>query len=186
MEIEIKDFEIKDEWDIQKACLILQLDRIGGIILSPEKREEYERKIIKFLWENIKKQFPKIEKFLKGKKGGFNKKSRRWYNTPIISVGGDFYMKLIGGDNDNWSLESVKLEPYEFFFNSDGRYFREQVVNAINKLIIGGYNKVEDFKKLVDALNETAVKDWIRIIIKEKDVGKVFIVGGEVGGELKW
>ncbi|MEM2445732.1 MAG: hypothetical protein QW734_03655 [Candidatus Bathyarchaeia archaeon] len=180
MEIKIRDFKIEDEWDIQRAYLILQLNAIDGRILSQEKREEYEKKITKFLWENVKKQFPKIEKFLTGKKGGFNKADERYYNTPIINVGGDFYMQLIGHNTrKRWIWEEVKLEPYRFFFNSEG-YFREQVVNAINKLIIEGYNKKEDFRKLINALNETTVKEkMIGIITKGKDAGKVFMIESE-------
>ncbi|MFH8119464.1 MAG: hypothetical protein QXS37_01490 [Candidatus Aenigmatarchaeota archaeon] len=171
MKIEIKDFKIKnnDEWDIQRAYLILQLDSID-IILPQDKRKEYIRKVTEFLWGNIKKQFPKIERFLTGKKGGFNRVREMNYNTPIIYKCGDFYMELIGHNSKKIGLicEEIKLEPYRFFFDLE-EYFNEQVVNAINKLIINGYNKKEDFTKLVNALNETALT---KIVTK----GKFFIM----------
>ncbi|MEM2445731.1 MAG: hypothetical protein QW734_03650 [Candidatus Bathyarchaeia archaeon] len=180
MEIKIRDFKIEDEWDIQRAYLILQLDEIiiGGL-LSQEIKEEYKRKITEFLWENVKNHFPKIEKFLTDEKGGFNKAYEKYYNTPIINIDGIFFMQLIGSDkNGKLIWEAVKLEPYGFFFNS-GKYFIDMVIDAVNRLIIRG-SKMEDFKELIYALNETTVEDdWTRITIKEKDVRKVFMVEGE-------
>ncbi|MEM2445730.1 MAG: hypothetical protein QW734_03645 [Candidatus Bathyarchaeia archaeon] len=174
MEIEIRDFELKNGWDVQRDYLILRLDGINGKLLTKNQREKYKRKVTKFLWKNVEKYFPKIGMFLTDEKGGFNIEMVAHYNTPIICSYGDFYMKLIGSDeNGKLIWEDVKLEPIGFILGG-GKYFRDIVIDAVNRLIIRG-SKMEDFKELIDALNETR-EVGRGMMIREKDVEKAFMV----------
>ena len=173
----LADKSLKNVWDIQRAKKVLEMlglssEGVSGI--SQKEVKEWEKKITLYLWDNIKKQFPQIEKFCNEKKGGFNKIEERNFNTPITNIFGDFYLQLIGQNNKNeWIWESVSLEPYRFEFNEEG-YFKGLVVDAINKLITQGYNKKEDFKRLIKALNEYPHKEKVLTIkTKGKDLGKV-------------
>ena len=147
------NLSLKDEWDYQKAYYLLNMQGIDGKTLTYEQAKELEKKVTLFLWENVKKQFPQIEKFLTNKRGGFNKISKDDYNTPIINIHGHFYMQLISQNNKyNWVWESIDLEPYRFFFNEEG-YFKGLVRKAINNSIMKGLSKKEHYEKLITALN---------------------------------
>jgi len=176
MKIEIKNTTLKDVWDIQKAKKILEIGGISGDVkgLNKEVREKFEKEITFYLWKNMLKQFPKLKEFCIGKTGGFNEIKEKQFNTPIINIYGDFYIQLIVLNNkNNWVWESVNLEPFRFEFNEEG-YFKDLIVEAINKAIISENATKETFKNLINALNETKTKEsFITIQTKGKDLGKV-------------
>ena len=75
MEIEIKDTKLNDKWDFQRAKLTLEMlgissNGVNGI--SQKQKEVLEKEVSLFLWKEVKKQFPKIETFCHGKRGGLN------------------------------------------------------------------------------------------------------------------
>lgn len=149
--IEIKNIDLKDEWDYQRAKLLLEYQGLSGQGLTNEQRDILEKEVSLFIWKEIKKQFPQIEKFCTEKAGQFNLIEKRNFETPIICIHGHFYMQLIAENNkDAWCWESVDLQPYRFYFNEHG-YFKECVKKAINLLKAQGYNKTI-FHKLSTAL----------------------------------
>lgn len=177
MEIEIKNTELKDVWDIQKAKLVLEMSGVsseGLTGLTNEIRENFKKEITLYLWKKMQEQFPKIKEFCTGKTGGFNKSEKRHFNTPIINIHGDFYLQLISLNNhNNWIWESVSLEPFRFEFNESG-YLKSLLIDAMNKAIISGGARKETFEKLILALNETETEEIFLTIQKsEKDAGKV-------------
>ncbi len=173
MNITINDIELKSVWDIQRAKLILSMcglssDGING--LNSEDRKTIEKEIILYLWKKINEQFPKIKSFCVGKTGGFNKIEEKNFNTPIINIGGSFYMQLISLNNkNNWCWETIELEPCRFEFNEEG-YFKGLVVDAMNKSILSGYGNKEKYDKLINALNETKTQESFITIDKNFNV----------------
>lgn len=175
--IKVVDKSLKDVWDYQRATYILRMcglssDGISG--LTQEEKYNFEEKITFYLWEQIKKQFPKIEDFCNSRTGGFNKCEKNHFNTPIINIHGSFYLQLITLNNiNNWCWEIIDLTPYRFEFNEEG-YFKGLVVDGINKAIIEGTATKETFKKLIEALNETSTEESVLTIqTRGKDCGKV-------------
>lgn len=177
MKIRVSSKKLKDVWDLQRAKKVLEMcglssEGVRGI--THEELKTFEEKITLYLWEQIKKQFPKIESFCNGKTGGFNKCEVKNYNTPIICIYGDFYLQLISLNNkNNWCWESVSLEPYRFEFNEDG-YFQGLILDAMNKSFMQGYANKDTYSKLLDALREVKTKEKvITIQTQGKDLGKV-------------
>ena len=174
MKVKVESIRIKNEWDYQKGKLLLEWNGLDGSAINHYQRDYLEKEITKFLWDNIKKQFPDIEKFCTERRGGFNKPESRNHNTPIISIHGSFYMQLVGQNNRNeWIWETIELEPYRFYFNEDG-YFKRLVIDAINKLITSGTNEKDDFKELVSALNKIPTKQ--KLITINKRNGNVGLI----------
>jgi len=170
MKIEVKDVKIDNEWDYQKGKLLLDMAGSSGIELKQEDFEFLKKEITLFLWRKVKEQFPGIEKFCKGRYGGFNKIEKRNFGTPIINIYGNFYLQLIAQNNrNNWIWVEVDLEPYRFFFNEEG-YLKNQIVDAANKLIMKGSAKKEIFEKLISELNEIKTQDSVILIDKKGEV----------------
>lgn len=177
MKIQIIEKELKDVWDIQRAKYVLRmlgLSSEGVEGLSHEDKTELERQVTLYLWGKIKEQFPDIEKFCKSKRGGFNKKDIRNFDTPIINIHGSFYMQLVGHNSERvgWIWETIELEPYRFEFNHEN-YFKDLVVEGVNKLIISGTNKKEDFESLINALNKQKTQDTFITIDKKTGEAKL-------------
>jgi len=165
MKVKVENLDLKDEWDYQRAKLLLELSAVGGEEnLTAEQVKTLEKEVTLFLWREIKKQFPAIEKFCTDRKGQFNKCSKEHYNTPIISIYGNFYMQLIAENNKNaWVWESVELEPYRFYFNETD-YFKKQVLQAMKNLIVNGEAKKSNFSKLIKAMDKETIKEEVIIL----------------------
>ena len=177
VKIRITSKKLKSIWDLQTAKKVLEICGLSSDVMKGITQKElkvFEEKITIYLWENIQKQFPQINKFCKGYTGGFNKIEDKNFKTPIINIYGSFYMQLITlNDRNNWVWQAIELEPYRFEFNQEG-YFKGLVVDAINKAIIEGYAKKETFKNLINALNENKTQESIITIKTQgKNLGNV-------------
>lgn len=148
-------FKFDNEWDFEKARLLLEMQGLDGKTLTVDERNRYEQMVTDFLWKRLHSEVPDIENFLNGKSGGFNKAELRHHDTPIISIHGSFYMQLISENSRrNWIWESVELTPLGFIFNNDrNNYFSHQVAKEMKEAIpdtkIGGLVRM---KKLVKSL----------------------------------
>ena len=133
MKIKIDSVKINNEWDYQKGYELLKLNGIDGKLLNNKQIDYLEEKITLYMWKEIKKYFPDIEKYCNNKTGNLNKISYINYNTNIICIHGNFYMQYIYlSNNNNWIWESIKLKPYRFIFNNEG-YLKKLFKEIENK-----------------------------------------------------
>lgn len=173
MKIKVEDIEINDEWHYAIGKCLLDMQNYGSDCITWQQRDILQEQISKWLWEQVQKQFPRIVDFVSERAGEFNFITKDNFDTPIISIGGSFYMQLIGkNDKHNWITQSIDFQPHRFFFNEEG-CFRQLVIDAINKHILENGISIEVFKPLVTALQELPVKESIITIqTRGKDIGK--------------
>ena len=149
MKIEIKDIELNNKWDYQKAKLLLRWDGLDSSSgLTVEQRENLQKEITLFLWTEIKKYFPEIEEYCTGQSRRLNKCESRHYGTPIINIHGSFYMQYITKSTAReWSWESIELDPYRFYFNEDG-YLKGLFTEIENKARKNNYTMLSLSEKI--------------------------------------
>jgi hypothetical protein len=139
MKIKLINTKFEDKWDYQRAKLLLEMDGLSGGVLNNEQRKEFKKEITLFLWGEIKKYFPEIEKFCTSKSGMINKIEEDHFNTPIVCIHGLFYMQYIRKSNrDEWSWDSINLDPYRFYFN-EYNYLKNLFEKVEKEAISEGY-----------------------------------------------
>ena len=116
---------MRDEWDYVSGHYLMK----SGCI-EVKDMNAIREKIILYMWEQIKKQNPLIDKLCSNKTGEFNKKSEHNFNTPIIGMWDTFYMQyVIKNDKNNWIWGSIDLEPKGFINDKD--YFKNQLISKM-------------------------------------------------------